>query len=144
MIISLNSRISKHNRYLNRYKLSKRIFFCLGKKIGVKVLFFIRLMSQRTRTYFLSQNKHRTNLTIFYRSVIWLTQPNFLMELLCVTMAGEALLLDYITLIFYWTEVRAHRPILFYRKLSEGKVWFFIGAKVSPREPIFTQIFCMW
>ena len=47
----------------------------------------------------------------FFISVILRTQPDFLSELLCVTMSGEVPLLDYVTPIFYQTEVSAHRPI---------------------------------
>ena len=99
-----------------------RPIFChkdLREKVGVKVRFFIRV-SQRTRTDFLSQTKHRTYLTIFYRSVIWCTRPDFLSELLCVTMTGGVPLFDYITPIFYRTEVSAHGPI-FCRKQPQDK-----------------------
>ena len=90
-----------------------RPIFCrkeLREKVGVKVRFFIGV-NQRTRADFLSQTKHRTYLTIFFRCVIWHTRLDFLSELLCVTMAGEVTLLDYVTLIFYQTEVSAHEPI---------------------------------
>ena len=71
----------------------------------------------RTRIDFLSQTKHRTYLTIFHRSVIWRTRPGFLLELFCVTMAGEVPLLDYVTPIFYRTEVGAHGPIFSRKQL---------------------------
>ena len=102
------------------------------KKLGVKVSFFIGL-SQHTRTDFLSQTKHRTYLVChdFYWSVIWRTRPDFQSESLCLTMAGEASLLDYVTLIFFRTEVNAHGLIFIADKLSERKVQFFIGPKIS-------------
>ena len=71
----------------------------LREKVGVKVRFFIGV-SQCTQTDFLSQTKHRTYLMIFYRSVIWRTQLDFLSELVCLTMAGEVTLLDYVTRFF--------------------------------------------
>ena len=95
--------------------------FCrkeLGEKVGVKVRFFIGV-SQRTH--------HRQNIgpTLrFYRSVIWCTRPDFLSELLCVTMAGKVPLLDYVTPMFYRTEVSAHGSS------SEKKsARYFIGQK---------------
>ena len=88
------------------------------KKSGVKVRFFIGV-NQRTRTDFLSQTKHRTYLTIFYPSVIWRKRPDFLSELLCVTMAGKVPLLDYVTPIFYRTEVSAHGPNFCRKQLRE-------------------------
>ena len=98
-----------------------RPIFCrteLWEKVRVKVWFFIGV-SQHTRTDFLTQAKHRTYLTISYWSVICRTRPNFLSELLCVTMAGEVPALDYVTPIFYRTEVSAHGPIFCHKQLRE-------------------------
>ena len=67
----------------------------------------------------------------FYWSVIWRTWPDFLSELLCVTMAGEVPLLDYITPILYWTEVNTHGPIFCRKQLQE---MIFIRPKVSAHE----------
>ena len=58
--------------------------------------------------HFLSQTKHRTYLTIFYRECHLAHTTRFLPEL---TMAGEVPLLDYVTPIFYQTEVSAQGPI---------------------------------
>ena len=71
----------------------------LQEKIGVKVRSFIGLC-QSTRTDFLSQTKNSGYPTIFFHSVISRTQTDFLSELLCLTMAGEVLLLNYVTPIF--------------------------------------------
>ena len=117
------------------------LFCCkqLQEKIGVKVQFFIGL-SQRTRTDFLSHTKNQTYLAIFYQSVILRTRPDFLSELLCLTMAGEVPLLDYITPIFYWTEVSAHGPIFYRRPIVERKGRFIIRPKFSAHKLIFTTI----
>ena len=91
--------------------------FCrkeLWEKVGSEGLIFSRTKSQRTRT-------------------------NFLSELLCVTIAGEVSLLDDVTP----TEVSAHGPIFVVRvqQLWRRSERFYIGAKVSAQEPIFTLIF---
>ena len=90
-----------------------RQIFCrkqLREKVGVKVRYFIG-ESQRTRTDFLSQTKHRTYLTIFIGVSFGAHDPIFLSELLCLTMAGKVPLLDYVTSIFYRTEVSTHELI---------------------------------
>ena len=85
------------------------LIFCrkqFREKIGVKIRFFIRL-SQRTRIDFLSQTKHRTYLTIFFRVSFGTHCLIFYPKYCVVTIAGEAPLLDYVTPIFYWN--KSHR-----------------------------------
>ena len=79
---------------------SHGLTFCrkqLREKIRVRVRFFIRL-SQSTWTDY-SFGAHG---------------PTFYCSYCAVTLAGNVLLSDYVTPIFYWTEVSAQGPI-FYR-----------------------------
>ena len=118
-----------------------RLIFC-HKELREKVRYFI-IVSQRTWTNFISQTNHRIYLTIFHESVIWRTQPNFLSEPFCVTMAGEVPLLDYVKPIFHRTDVRVQEQIFCYKQLRENSDQFLIGPKVSRHKPIFTLIYCL-
>ena len=82
-------------------------------------IFFMGL-SQRTRTDFLSLTKHQTYLTIFLSECHLAHTVLILYRSYCVVaMAGKAPLLDYVTPIFYWTEVSAH-GVIFYRRQIVG------------------------
>ena len=108
--------------------------FCrkeLREKVGVMIRFFLGL-SQRTRPIFCRKQP---------RTKSQRTRTDFLSELLCVTIAGEVSLLDEVTPIFYRTEVSAHGPIFCRSDLFSER--FYIGAKVSAHELIFTLIFCL-
>ena len=121
------------------------IFCCkeLGEKVRVKVPFFIGVISTHGPTFYRRQNIGPI-LRFFYRSVIWCTRLDFLLELLCVTMAGEVPLLDYVTLIFYMTEVSAHGPIFCRKQLREKSGLIFHRTKSQRTRPIFSPIFCLW
>ena len=106
----------------------------LREKIIRRSDFLSEWVSAHDRTFYRRQNIW-TYLGFFYRSVIWLTRPDFLLEVLCLAMAGESLL-DYVTPIFFI----GLKPAIFFiaDKLSEGKVRFIFGPKVSAHEPIFS------
>ena len=93
---------------------------------------FSRTESAHT-TDFLSQAAPRKNRTKSQR-----TRTDFLSELLCVTIAGE------VQLLYDVTPKSAHMDRYFVvsssKKRSER---FYIGAKASTHEQIFTPIFCL-
>ena len=62
---------------------------------------------------------------ISYWSVIWHTRLIFYQSYCAVTMAGEVPLLDYVTLIFYWTEVNTHK--LIFNPIFVYHVWLGIN-----------------
>ena len=119
--------------------------FCrkeLREKFGVRVRFFLRL-SQRRRPIFCRKQLREKIGAILHRSKSQRTRTDVLSELLCVTIAGEVSLLDDVTPIFYRTEVSAHGPIFVLSSSEKSSERFYIGAKVSAHEPIFTPIFCL-
>ena len=116
------------------------LIFCrkeLREKVGDKVRFFIGV-SQRTRSDFLSQTKHRLFIAvsfvahglIFYRSY-------------CVTMTGEVPLLDYVTPIFYPTEVSAHGPTFCRKQLREKIGPIFYRTKNQRTRTDLHSDFCL-
>ena len=117
--------------------------FCrkeLREKVRVKVRFFLRL-SQRTRPFFLSQAAPRKNRIDFFSDQKSAYTDRFLSELLCVTIIGEVPLLDDVTPIFLGLK-SAHTDRFFVVSNSEKRSErFYMGAKVSAYEPIFTPIF---
>ena len=119
--------------------------FCrkeLREKVGVKVRFFLGL-SQRRRPIFCRKQLREKIGPTFSRTKSQRTRTDFLSELLCVTIAGEVPLLGDVTPIFYRTEVSAYGPIFCRKQLEKSSERFYIGAKVSAHEPIFTPIFCL-
>ena len=108
------------------------IFCCmeLRKKVGVKVRFSIGV-SECTRIDFLSQNKHRTVLTYDFLSYCHFAHTaRLVFESYCsVTMAGDTPFLDYVTPIFYRTEVSAHGPIFYCRQIVGRKGAIFYRTK---------------
>ena len=119
--------------------------FCrkeLREEVGAKVRFFLGL-SQRTRPIFCRKQLREKIGPIFSRTKSQRTRTDFLSELLCVTIIGEVLLLDDVTPIFLGLK-SAHTERFFVVSNSEKRSErFYIGAKVSAHEPIFTPIFCL-
>ena len=108
--------------------------FCrkeLREKVGVKVRFFLGL-SQRTRPIFCRKQLREKVEVILYQSKSQRTRTDFLLELLCVTIAGKVSLLDDVTLIFYQNEVSAHGPI-FCRKQLREKIGAILYRSKSQR-----------
>ena len=87
------------------------------KELREKVGFFSGV-SQRTRTDFLWQTKHRTYLTIFNRSVIWCTRPDFFIRF-CAWQWQVRSHCWIKSLRFCRTEVSAHIPIFCRKQLRE-------------------------
>ena len=76
-----------------------------------------RVYAQRTRTDFCRKELREKVGPTFSLTKSQRTRTDFLSDLLCVTIAGEAPLLDDVTPIFYRTEVSAHGPIFCRKEL---------------------------
>ena len=113
--------------------------FCrkeLREKVGVEVRFFLGLSQRRRPIFYRKQLREKIGPT-FSRTKSHRTRTDFLS---CVTIAGEVPLLDDVTPIYIELK-SAHTDRFFVGSSSEkSSERFYIGAKVSAHEPIFTPI----
>ena len=95
--------------------------FCrkeLPENVGAMVRFFLGL-SQCRRLIFCHKQLREKNRTNFFSDQKLAHTDWFFIELLCLTIAGEVLLLDDVTPIYYRTEVSAHGSIFCRKQLRE-------------------------
>ena len=112
------------------------------KKLERRSDFFLGL-SQRRRPIFCCKQLREKIGPTFSRTKSQRTRIDFLLELLCVTIAGEVPLLDDVTPSFYRTEVSAHGPIFCRKQLREIIGVILYRSKSQRTRTDFHSDFCL-
>ena len=119
--------------------------FCrkeLREKVGVEVRFFSRTKSAQT-TDILLQAAPRKNRTDFFSDQKSAHMDRFVIGAIVCDKSRRGPIVGWRHSDFYRAEVSAHGPIFVGSSSEKSSERFYIGAKVSAHEPIFTPIFCL-